>query len=105
MKQKQKTYPYTEEELRDFLYKKRDELGRVPTRKDIPEKMRPYYRVYFGKWCYALEETGVVTPSEKTLERRARKKARYDEKHKKMRARAKAMRAKRRAKRIAEESK
>ena len=100
-----KQYPYTQEELTEYLIKKRDELGRVPTRKDIPEKMRPYYRVYFGKWCYALEETGVVTPSKETLERRARKKARYDEKHQKMRAKSKAMRAERRAKRIAEESK
>jgi hypothetical protein len=34
----------------------------------MPEKMRPYYRVYFGKWCYALEKTGIVVPSEHTLE-------------------------------------
>ena len=88
-KHKNKQYPYTKEELTEYLIKKRDELGKVPAKKDIPEQMRPYYRVYFGKWCYALEETGVVIPSEKTLERRARKKERYDELHKKLRARAK----------------
>ena len=59
-----KQYPYTKEELVEFLLKKRDELGKTPTKKDIPEQMRPYYRVYFGKWCYALEETGIVVPSE-----------------------------------------
>ena len=92
-----KQYPYTKEELTEYLIKKRDELGRVPTRKDIPEKMRPYYRVYFGKWCYALEETGIVIPSEHTLERRAKKKAKYNEKHQRMRAKSKAKRAERKA--------
>ena len=88
-----KQYPYTKEELVEFLLKKRDELGRVPTKKDIPEEMRPYYRVYFGKWCYALEETGIVIPSEHTLERRARKKGKYDRLHKMMRARSKEKKA------------
>ena len=77
-----KQYPYTREELLDYLLKKRDELGRKPTKKDIPERMRPYYRVYFGKWCYALEETGIVIPSEHTLERRAKEKGKYDRLHK-----------------------
>lgn len=66
----EKKYPYTREELLDYLLKKRDELGRKPTKKDIPEKMRPYYRVFFGKWCYALEVAGIVVPSERTLARR-----------------------------------
>ncbi len=83
-----KQYPYTKEELTEYLLRKRDELGRKPTKKDIPEQMRPYYRVYFGKWCYALEETGIVIPSEMTLARRARHKARYDRRHKEMRAAA-----------------
>ena len=86
---KNKQYPYTKEELVEFLLNKREELGKVPTKKDIPEEMRPYYRVYFGKWCYALEETGIVIPSERTLERRARKKGKYDELHKMLRERAK----------------
>lgn len=90
-----KQYPYTKEELVEFLLKKRDELGRKPTKKDIPEEMRPYYRVYFGKWCYALEETGIVVPSEHTLERRAKKKAKYNEKHQRMRAKSKAKRPRR----------
>lgn len=85
-KAKKKEYPYTEEELRDFLYKKQEELGHKPTKKDIPEEMRPYYRVYFGKWCYALEACGIVIPSEHTLERRARHKNR----HKKLNNAAKA---------------
>ena len=94
-----KQYPYTKEELVEFLLKKRDELGKTPTKKDIPEQMRPYYRVYFGKWCYALEETGIVIPSEKTLERRARKKGKYDRLHKMMRAKKKAKKAEMRAER------
>ena len=88
-KHKNKHYPYTKEELTEYLINKRDELGKVPAKKDIPEQMRPYYRVYFGKWCYALEETGIVIPSERTLERRARKKEKYDELHKMLRERAK----------------
>lgn len=76
-----KQYPYTKEELLDYLLKKRDELGRKPTKKDIPEKMRPYYRVYFGKWCYALEIAGIVVPSERTLARRQRKKDKYNKLH------------------------
>lgn len=88
-----KQYPYTKEELVEFLLKKRDELGRKPTKKDIPEEMRPYYRVYFGKWCYALEKTGIVIPSEHTLERRAKKKGKYDRLHKMMRAKKKAKKA------------
>ena len=97
-----KQYPYTKEELVEFLLKKRDELGRKPTKKDIPEEMRPYYRVYFGKWCYALEETGIVIPSEHTLERRAKKKAKYNEKHQMMRAKSKAKKAEKRAERNSE---
>lgn len=72
-----KKYPYTKEELTEYLLRLRDELGRKPTKKDIPEQMRPYYRVYFGKWCYALEVAGIVIPSERTLARRARHKDRY----------------------------
>ena len=73
----EKKYPYTREELLDYLHKLNDELGRKPCKKDIPEKMKPYYRVYFGKWCYALEIAGIVTPSQHTLERRAKHKNRY----------------------------
>ena len=72
-----KQYPYTKEELVKFLLKKRDELGKTPTKKDIPEEMRPYYRVYFGKWCYALEAAGIVIPSQRTLDRRMRHKMRH----------------------------
>ena len=96
-----KQYPYTKEELVDYLLKKRDELGRTPTKKDIPEKMLPYYRVYFGKWCYALEKIGIVIPSKETLERRARKKAKYDRRHRQMRAWSKAKKAEMRAEREA----
>ena len=97
-----KQYPYTREELLDYLLKKRDELGRKPTKKDIPERMRPYYRVYFGKWCYALEIAGIVIPSQHTLERRAKKKAKYNEKHQRMRAKKKAKKAEKRAERNSE---
>ena len=100
-----KQYPYTKEELVEFLLKKRDELGRKPTKKDIPEEMRPYYRVYFGKWCYALEETGIVIPSEHTLERRAKKKGKYDRLHKMMRAKKKAKKTEMGAEREATDTK
>ena len=80
-----KQYPYTKEELLDYLHKLNYELGRKPTKKDIPEKMKPYYRLYFGKWCYALEECGIVIPSERVLARRERKK----NKHKVLNAAAK----------------
>ena len=66
----EKKYPYTREELLDYLYKKQEELGRKPCKKDIPDEMKPYYRVYFGKWCYALEAAGIVVPSERALARR-----------------------------------
>lgn len=88
-----KKYPYTKEELLDYLHKLHKELGRKPAKKDIPEQMRPYYRVYFGKWCYALEVAGIVIPSEHTLERRAKKKGKYDRLHKMMRAKKKAKKA------------
>ena len=80
-----KKYPYTKEELLDYLHKLHKELGRKPAKKDIPEQMRPYYRVYFGKWCYALEGAGIVIPSERVLARRERKK----NKHKVLNAAAK----------------
>ena len=69
-----KQYPYTEEELREYLIAKQEELGRRPTKKDIPDKMKPYYRVYWKKWCYALEACGLKVPSEETVERRNRHK-------------------------------
>ena len=65
-----KQYPYTKEELIDYLLKMRDELGRKPVKKDIPDEMKPYFRVFFGKWCYALEAAGIVIPSERALARR-----------------------------------
>ena len=77
-----KQYPYTREELLDYLHKLNYELGRKPAKKDVPEEMRPYYRVLFGKWCYALEVAGIVIPSERTLARRMR----HKNKHKAMNA-------------------
>ena len=65
-----KQYPYTKEELIAYLLKMRDELGRKPVKKDIPDEIKPYFRVYFGKWCYALEAAGIVVPSERALARR-----------------------------------
>jgi hypothetical protein len=72
-----KKIPYTKEELIRFLLDKQAELGRKPTKKDIPDAIKPYYRVLFGKWCYALEASGIVIPSEATLERRRRHKTRH----------------------------
>ena len=85
-----KQYPYTREELTKYLLRKQDELGRKPNKSDIPEKMRPYFAVLFGKWCYALEASGIVVPSDATLARRRRHKEKYRKLHKKMRERARA---------------
>lgn len=67
---------YTRQELIDLLLQKQEELGRVPTRKDMPEGTLAAYKSEFNKWVYALEAAGVRTPSEKTLERRKKKQKR-----------------------------
>lgn len=74
---KKKKCPFTKEELIEILQIRRDELGKKPTRKDIPETIMPYYRATFGKWCYALEAAGIVIPSQATLDRRMRHKMRH----------------------------
>ena len=71
-----KVYPYTKEQLIQYLYILQKELGSRPKKADIPENIRPYYRVLFGKWIYALEEAGLSVPSEATLRRRQSHKAR-----------------------------
>ncbi len=76
-----KPSPYTNEELLAILSNLKQKLGRMPTKKDIPEEIRPLYRKAFGKWCYALEAAGLKIPSAVTLARRARHKNRW--KHKK----------------------
>lgn len=76
-RQRVKEYPYTKEELISYLMRKQEELGRRPKKSDMPDDIKQYYRILFGKWCYALEEAGLSVPSEQTLERRRRQKMRH----------------------------
>ena len=83
-KKKKKKIVYTRQQLVDMLWEIKNEKGRPPTRKDLPDGMFPYFRNEFGKWCYALEESGVKPASEAVLERRRRKKEKLKAKHKAM---------------------
>ncbi|MBR2547880.1 MAG: hypothetical protein IKF07_06795 [Eubacterium sp.] len=72
--------PYTKEELISILQTTGKVLDRKPTWKDMPYDIRMYYKIVFGKWCYALEEAGLSVPSQKTLDRRKRHKERHKRK-------------------------
>lgn len=52
-----------------------DDLGRVPKKADLPDDLRNRIRVLFEKWCYALEASGLVIPSEKVQEKRRKREA------------------------------
>ena len=69
-----KEIPYSKQELIEVLVDRSKELGRCPTKKDMPEDIKPYFKMAFKKWCYALEAAGLRNPSKKTLERRNRHK-------------------------------
>ena len=66
------------QELIDLLQKRREDLGRNPTRKDMPEGTIGAYRSEFDKWVYALEAAGFKHPSEKTLQRRRKRRKRME---------------------------
>lgn len=54
------TYEYSENELKDMLRKKQEQLGRIPTNYDIHI---PYPIVFidkFGSWEKAVEESGIT---------------------------------------------
>jgi len=82
MKQKQ----YTKEELIRYLQNRRAELGKRPTRKDVPEDIKAEIKRVFGKWCYGLEESGLIKPSAAALKRRAARAEKWRRVHAKRRA-------------------
>ena len=49
-------------------------LGRVPKKSDLSGKDLGAIRKCFGKWCYALEASGLQEPSPETIERRLNRK-------------------------------
>ena len=63
----------TREEAIAVMQQVAKELGRVPKKEDIPERVRNRIRPLFEKWCYALEAAGLRTPSEKVLEKRRKR--------------------------------
>lgn len=77
----------SKEELSKLINERAVELGRKPKRADMDPKDLDQIKRVFGKWCYALEESGQQTPSEKTLERRKHKREKWERKHHKMRGR------------------
>ncbi len=50
-------------------------LGRRPKKSDPTEKDLGAIRKCFGKWCYALEASGLQIPSPETIERRLKRKS------------------------------
>lgn len=65
----------TREEAIAAIRQLADDLGRVPKKSDLPEDLRNRIRVLFEKWCYALEASGLVVPSEKVQEKRRKREA------------------------------
>jgi hypothetical protein len=72
------------EECRRLIKLMRDRaeiLGRRPKKEDMTGKEIGAIKRCFGKWCYALEASGLQVPSEKTLERRQIKASKWGRKH------------------------
>ncbi|MBR3201941.1 MAG: hypothetical protein IKG17_11510 [Mogibacterium sp.] len=72
------------EECRRLIRLLRDrekELGRKPKKQDMTGKEVGAIKKCFGKWCYALEASGIQVPSEATLERRQAKKDKWARRH------------------------
>lgn len=61
---------YTKAELEAMLVKFTEEHGRPPTRKEFPATVVAQVKREWGKWIYALEQTGVIPVSEERLENR-----------------------------------
>ena len=77
----QEKHKLTQEELIVLLKEKREELGRVPTKKEMPTEIIGAIHREFGKWIYALEAAGLRTPSETALLRRKHSKAKWRKLH------------------------
>ena len=95
----------TKEEAIEALKQLEKKLGRVPKKADLPDALRNRIRVLFGKWCYALAESGLVTPSEKVLEKRRKRaehKAQVAERMKKREAEKKQRQRERRIQKMKE---
>lgn len=67
-----KDHKLTKEEILALMLEKTEELGRAPKKKEMDAAFIGAVRREFGKWIYALEEAGLRTPSEATLQRRRR---------------------------------
>ena len=57
------------------------ELGRKPNKEDMTGKELGMIKKCFGKWCYALEASGLRVPSEVTIARRQAKADKWSRKH------------------------
>lgn len=64
-----------------LLQDKNKELGKRPKKCDVDSKELGAIKKTFGKWCYALEASGLAVPSPATVERRANKAKKWDRKH------------------------
>ena len=64
-----------------LLKDRAEELGRRPRKQDMTGKELGMIKKCFGKWCYALEASGLQVPSEATLERRSAKARKWSRKH------------------------
>lgn len=80
----------TKEEAISAMRQLAEELGRPPKKNELPPRIGNRIRPLFEKWCYALEEAGLRTPSEKVLEKRRKR----DEHRKAVAARKKKREAK-----------
>ena len=73
--------PEETKRLIELLQRKAEELGRRPRKTDLESEDLGNIRSNFGKWCYALEEAGLTTPSKATVERRRNKIEKWERKH------------------------
>ena len=68
--EQRKSRAYTKAELEAMLVEFAEENGRPPTRKEFPATVVAQVKREWGKWIYALEQTGVIPVSEERLENR-----------------------------------
>lgn len=73
--------PEEMERLIKLMRDKAEELGRRPKKTDMNSKDLGPIKKCFGKWCYALEASGLQKPSPETIERRKNKMKKWDRKH------------------------
>ena len=65
----------TKEDARKEIRALADELGHVPKKSELPDPLKNRIRPLFEKWCYALEASGLVVPSERVQEKRRKREA------------------------------